>query len=357
MTKSVARVSSGLWAGRRVLVTGHTGFKGAWLTLWLSRMGAHVVGVSLPPSTPSLFEAAGIRTLCDSRFIDITDGRAVRSVVEETQPEVVLHLAAQALVRASYREPVATFAANVQGTVHVLDAARRCEAVRAVVAITTDKVYRNLEEGFPFRETDALGGHDPYSASKAAAEMVIESYRKAYFAPRGVALASARAGNVIGGGDWAEDRLLPDAIRAWSREEVLEVRRPSATRPWQHVLEALSAYLCLAQALLASPERASSFNFGPHSHEAATVRQVIELAQASFGAGRVAWGDGSEGPHEAGRLLLDVTRARDLLGVQPRWTLAEAVGRTASWYRRALAGESARELCLTDIEAFDAAIG
>lgn len=342
------------WRGKRVLLTGHTGFKGAWLALWLRRLGAEVIGASLPPATtPSLFALAAIGELVQSHELDIRDAGAVAGLVRETQPEVVLHLAAQALVRASYRDPLGTFATNAQGTAHVLDAVREAPSVRVVVAITTDKVYRNLEGGFPFRETDPLGGHDPYSASKAAAEMVIESYREAFFAPRAVALASARAGNVIGGGDWSEDRIVPDAVRAWQSGRPLSVRRPTAVRPWQHVLEPLAAYLRLAERLWIEPGLAGAYNFGPHTHEAATVRRLVELALVAYGEGAVEWGDGSEGPHEAGWLSLEVARARAVLGVEPRWTLEDTVARTLRWYRKQRDGASARALCEEDLAAYE----
>ena len=346
------------WHGRRVLLTGHTGFKGAWLTIWLSRMGAKVTGVSLPPdSAPNLFDSAGVESLmAGSHFVDIRDAGAVSALVQRSQPEIVLHLAAQALVRRSYATPVETFAINVMGTVHLLEALRQTDGVRAAVLVTTDKVYANREWAWPYREDDALGGHDPYSASKAACEIVIDSYRKAFLAPKGVRVASARAGNVIGGGDWSQDRLLPDAVRAWQAGTPLDIRRPDAVRPWQHVLEPLSAYLVLAQALWQGHAAEEAYNFGPHAQETATVRQVIELAQGTWGgASPVIWGSGHEGPHEAGLLALEVSKARHVLGVSPRWTLGEAVHRTMAWYQQQNRGQSAQALCLADIEAFEKA--
>ncbi|MBK1631887.1 CDP-glucose 4,6-dehydratase [Thiohalocapsa halophila] len=342
------------WAGRRVLVTGHTGFKGGWLAIWLHRMGARVTGFSLAPvSQPNLYHLAGVGELTASHLADVRDAQALQGIVAEADPEVVFHLAAQPLVRASYRDPLGTFASNVQGTASLLDALRPLSALRAVVAITTDKVYRNLEQAFPYRETDALGGHDPYSASKAAAEMVIASYRDAFLAGQGVAVASARAGNVIGGGDWSEDRLIPDAVRAWEGQQSLDVRRPMAIRPWQHVLEPLCAYLVLAERLWDSPKAfAGAYNFGPQTHEAATVREVITLARESYGKGDVNWGDGSDGPHEAGWLALEVAKARHRLGIAPRWSLGTSVERTMRWYRRQAQGESAAALCAEDLDAY-----
>jgi CDP-glucose 4,6-dehydratase len=343
------------WAGRRVLLTGHTGFKGAWLALWLHRLGARVIGVSLPPSTtPNLAELAGVDELIEGHSIDIRDAELLAERVRAAKPEVVLHLAAQALVRTSYREPLQTFATNIQGTANLLEAVRATTSVRVVVAITTDKVYRNIEHVYPYRETDALGGHDPYSASKAAAEIVITSYRDAYLASAGVALASTRAGNVIGGGDWSEDRLIPDAVRAWSTHQSLIVRRPDAFRPWQHVLEPLAGYLRLAERLWLSPDLAGPYNFGPDTSEAASVRHVVELARQTYGKGEVTWGGGQEGPHEAGWLALETAKARHTLGIAPRWQLGTSVERTLAWYRRCEEGQDVRSLCLQEIADFEA---
>jgi CDP-glucose 4,6-dehydratase len=352
-----ANPSPAFWKGKRVLLTGQTGFKGAWLALWLHRLGADVVGISLPPTTtPNLFTLANVPSLCDSHFCDIRDAESLAALVQRSQPEVVFHLAAQALVRASYRDPLTTFASNVMGTANTLDALRALDSVRAVVVITTDKVYQNLEQPLPYRETDALGGHDPYSASKAAAEIVISSYRASFLDGKGIAVASARAGNVIGGGDWSEDRLIPDAIRAWNAGHPLQIRRPGAVRPWQHVLEPLCAYLQLAEHLWRQPALAGAYNFGPQTHEAATVREVVQLAQAAYGHGQVAWGDGTEGPHEAGWLALEVAKARTLLGVKPRWALVDTVQRTMDWYRQWRDGASMAAACEADIHAYERAV-
>lgn len=357
MTHS-ANPNPAFWRGKHVLLTGHTGFKGAWLALWLQRLGADVVGLGLPPATvPSLFDWTNVAGICKSHFCDIRDAKLLATLVQSSQPEIVFHLAAQALVRASYRDPVATFATNVMGTVNTLEALRAVESVRAVVVVTTDKVYQNLEHAFPYRETDALGGHDPYSASKAASEIAIASYRASFLADRNVAVASARAGNVIGGGDWSEDRLIPDAIRAWDSGQPLQIRRPQAVRPWQHVLEPLCGYLRLAEQLFVQPALAGAYNFGPQTHEAATVREVVQLAQQTYGRGNVAWGDGNEGPHEAGWLALEISKARTLLGVKPRWTLAETVQRTMDWYRICQDRKDASAACVADIVAFEVAAG
>ena len=343
------------WRGKRVLLTGHTGFKGCWLALWLKRLGAEITGVALPPdTTPGLFELTRIAEGITSHFCDIRDPSALGQIVRKARPEIVLHLAAQALVRASYRDPLATFASNVMGSAHLLDALRGLDSARVVVMVTTDKVYRNNEWPYPYREDDTLGGHDPYSASKAASEIVIASYREAFLREQGVAVATARAGNVIGGGDWSEDRLIPDAVRAWQAGRPLEIRRPRAIRPWQHVLEPLAGYLALAQKLWHQPELAGAFNFGPQTNEAATVREVIELARTAYGGGDVIFGDGTAGPHEAGWLSLEIAKARQLLGVVPKLTLAEAIDRTMGWYRAQREGDNVRSLCDAEIAAYEA---
>ena len=339
---------------KNVLLTGHTGFKGSWLVLWLHRLGARVTGVSLPPHTePDLFSLAGIDELCESHFCDIRERAALNTLIGQIQPEVVFHLAAQPLVRNSYLDPVETFATNVMGTAHVLEALRGLEPMRVAVMVTTDKVYRNDERSRPFNEDDALGGHDPYSASKAASEIVIASYRDAFLAEQGVAVASARAGNVIGGGDWSEDRLIPDAVRAWQGEQTLEVRRPNAIRPWQHVLEPLAGYLTLAEKLWQQPAFAGAYNFGPETNQTATVREVVEFARESFGRGEIRYGNGSDGPYEAGWLALDIAKSTRNLEVHPRWALTESIEKTMSWYRAQFEGQEARELCRVQIAEYE----
>jgi len=347
-------IDPAFWHHRRVLLTGHTGFKGSWLALWLQRLGAHLCGVALPPATqPNLFELAGVAEGMDSHLCDIRNAPALAGLVQAFRPEIVFHLAAQPLVRASYRDPVGTFATNVMGTVHLLEALRGVTTVRVAVLITTDKVYRNREWPYPYRETDPLGGHDPYSASKAASEIAIASYRDAFLREQGVAVASARAGNVIGGGDWSEDRLIPDAVRAWSQGAPLAVRRPDAVRPWQHVLEPLYGYLVLAQTLWRQPELADAYNFGPPPHEAASVREVVELARASYGSGDVSYEEIPDGPHEAGWLALETAKARTMLSLRPRWSLDEAIERTMRWYRAWQKGGDARLLCHHDLLAYE----
>jgi len=348
---------TGFWRGRRVLLTGHTGFKGAWLALWLHRLGARVTGVSLAPATtPNLFTLANVAQCLDHHVVDIRDAGALATVVRQAQPEVVMHLAAQALVRTSYDAPASTFATNCLGTVHLLDALRGLAGVRVVLVATTDKVYRNREDGRAFVETDELGGHDPYSASKAAAEIAIASYRDAFLRQAGVAVASVRAGNVIGGGDWAADRLLPDAMRAWGAGQTLAVRRPVAVRPWQHVLEPLHAYLGLAECLWQQPELASAYNSGPDPEQCSSVREVLQLARAAYGAGDIEFALDKDGVHEAGVLLLDSSRIRSVLGPQPGWNLAQTVSRSVAWYRAQQSGAPAQQLCDDDIAAFESMV-
>lgn len=340
------------WRGKRVLLTGHTGFKGSWLAVWLSRLGAEVTGLALVADARSLYREAGVDSLLTSHETDLRDAAGVARIVRDARPEIVLHLAAQALVRESYRDPLATYASNVMGTAHVLDAVRAVDGVRSVVVVTTDKVYRNREWVYPYREDDALGGHDPYSASKAAAELVTASFRDAYLRARGVAVSTARAGNVIGGGDFAADRLVPDAVRAWEAGATLRLRRPAAIRPWQHVLDPLAGYLRLAERQWHDASLAGAYNFGPATGEALSVGDVVALAREAYGRG--AWqieGEG-EGPHEAGQLALEVAHARGVLGVEANWALPVAIERTMSWYRQRAEGASAPDLCAADIDAY-----
>lgn len=345
-------VTANFWAGKRVLVTGHTGFKGAWLCQWLRMLGAEVTGMALPPEPwPSLWAELALGDVT-SIIVDICDPAAVTKAVQMARPEIVLHLAAQSLVRRSYREPVETFATNVMGTVHVLNALRSVDGMRAAVAVTSDKCYRNDETAQAFAEGDPLGGRDPYSASKGAAEIAIAAMRDSFFRP-GV-IASARAGNVIGGGDWAEDRLVPDIFRGClGGDGKVVIRSPDARRPWQHVLEPLAGYMTLAQALWTDgPAVAPAYNFGPDPDQ---ERPVIELARdivARLGKGEIVIDPTAADLHEAGVLRLDSARARGL-GWRPLLSFSETVEMTADWYGGFAAGRPAAALCRAQIEAYD----
>ncbi len=339
--------AAAVFAGRRVLVTGHTGFKGSWLCLWLHELGASVHGYALPPDEPSLFAEARLTELLAShREADVRDRSALAEFVRAVKPEIVFHLAAQALVRRSYREPAETWDTNVMGTINLLEAVRRTPGVRVCQVITSDKCYENPGQVCAFRETDPMGGHDPYSSSKGAAELAVAAWRRSYFPPQrleahGVSLSSSRAGNVIGGGDWAEDRIIPDCVRALSAGEPVPVRNPSAVRPWQHVLEPLSGYLALAARQWTEPEVfADGFNFGPLPAGNLTVGRVAELVVKSWGQGdwRHQLPPGESSPrdrlHEAAFLKLDITKATTLLNWTPVFTAEEAIAETVSWYRR-----------------------
>lgn len=323
------------WQGKRVLVTGHTGFKGGWLVMWLSQLGARVAGLALPPpTTPSLFAEAGLeRLLTQHHLANLCDAVAVSAAMQQSQPEIVLHLAAQPLVRYSYQHPAETYASNVMGTLHLLEAIRHTPSVRSVVCITTDKCYDNREWPWPYREQDALGGHDPYSSSKACVELLCASYRQSFLHQQQVALATARAGNVIGGGDWASDRLVPDFLRAMDAGQPLLVRSPAAVRPWQHVLEPLAGYLQLARALHEHGDSfADAWNFGPADEDARPVGWIADTLCRLHGTAR--WQqDGSPQPHEAHTLKLDSSKARARLGWQPRWHLQQALQHTLAWHQ------------------------
>lgn len=341
--------------GRRVLVTGHTGFKGSWLTIWLASLGAEVSGLALPPEPgPSFFTDAKLDGLCRSILGDVRHLGTIEEVVRGARPEVVFHLAAQPLVRRSYQEPVFTLETNVMGTANVLEAIRRAAQPCAVVVVTSDKCYENREWTFAYRENDQLGGHDVYSASKAATELVVQTYRRSFFPParlteHRVALASARAGNVIGGGDWAQDRIVPDAIRALSAGQSITLRNPRAVRPWQHVLEPLSGYLLLAARLLDEADAGrgrfcEAWNFGPLPDSAQSVEAIVRLLVEAWGSGSWSAVAQPHAPHEAGLLRLAIDKATAILGWSPRWGLREAVQATATWYREHQAAPGAEAL-------------
>ena len=352
------------WAGRRVLLTGHTGFKGSWLALWLLRMGARVTGVALNPDTsPSLFASLDLPTAdlageLDDYRADIRDAAGLTDLVAAADPEVVLHLAAQPLVRRGYLDPLGTWTTNVMGCLNVLETLRPLAHPCAVVMVTTDKVYANREWEWGYRESDQLGGHDPYSASKAAMELLVASWRASFCGPGPhqtphLAIATARAGNVIGGGDWADDRIVPDAIRALQAGEAVAVRNPVATRPWQHVLDPLSGYLLLAERLYQNQDYGQPYNFGPAAEANRPVAELVEHLQRHW-PGAPGWSDASRAgaPHEAGMLHLVADRARQQLGWRPRWDFGQTVARTTGWYRQVHQGDSALACCLGDLQAY-----
>ncbi|WP_028996361.1 CDP-glucose 4,6-dehydratase [Azohydromonas australica] len=347
-------IDAAFWRGRRVLLTGHTGFKGSWLSLWLQSLGAELQGLALePPTTPSLFQEAGVAQGMASAIGDIRDYETVRACIAVFRPEVVIHMAAQPLVRLSYSEPVATYATNVMGTVHVLEAARQCGSVRAVVNVTTDKCYENREWVWGYREDEPMGGFDPYSNSKGCSELVTSAYRRSFMEKAGIALASARAGNVIGGGDWAADRLVPDILRAFERGDPVVIRNPHSTRPWQHVLEPLSGYLLLAQRLCEHGAAfAEGWNFGPQDEDARPVQWIVEQMVQRWGDGARWQLDGGEHPHEANYLKLDISKAKARLGWRPRWDLGTALENITAWHQAWLAREDVRALCLQQIQQY-----
>jgi len=353
-------VNTAFWKGRRVLLTGHTGFKGSWLSLWLQSMGAQVTGYALDaPTNPSLFEVAEVAKGMTSIVGDIRDLEHMRKVFGDCKPEIVIHMAAQALVRYSYVEPVETYSTNVMGTVNLLEAARSTKSVKAVVNVTSDKCYENREWVWGYRENEAMGGFDPYSSSKGCAELVSAAYRNSYFHPdkyqtHGVALASGRAGNVIGGGDWAEDRLIPDIVRAIAQGKPVNIRNPHAIRPWQHVLEPLSGYLVLAQKLFEEgTSYAEGWNFGPNDEDAKPVEWIVDKLTRTWGEGASWVLDGGNHPHEAHYLKLDCSKAKTLLDWHPRWHLEDALGAIIEWQRAYRDGKDMHELTLRQINAYN----
>ena len=347
-------VKSSFWGGRRVLITGHTGFKGGWLSLWLQSMGAVVHGVALPPPTqPSLFVEGCVAEGMTSALGDIRDFKFVFNEMNRFEPEIVIHMAAQPLVRYSYIEPVETYATNVMGTVHVLEAVKSIGTIRAIINVTTDKCYENREWVWGYREDEPMGGHDPYSSSKGCSELVSSAYRKSFFQEMGIQLATVRAGNVIGGGDWALDRLVPDVLKAFNENSPVVIRNPRSIRPWQHVLEPLSGYLVLAQALCEEGNPfAEAWNFGPNYEDAKPVEWVVnELARLWDGNAR--WErELSAQPHEAHNLRLDIAKANTMLRWRPRWNLERALQETVSWHKLWIAGGDVREKCIKQINDY-----
>jgi CDP-glucose 4,6-dehydratase len=358
--KKLALVDPSFWRAKNVFLTGHTGFKGGWLSLWLASMGAKVTGYALSPNTnPSFFEVAQVKSVLENSLVaDIRDLATLQNALSKVQPEIVIHMAAQPLVRYSYANPVETYATNVMGTVHVLESIRNLDSVRAAVIVTTDKCYENKEWLWGYRENEPMGGYDPYSNSKGCAELVTSAYRQSYFSPdqynnHKVAIASARAGNVIGGGDWSDDRLIPDAIKAFELQKPLIIRNPRATRPWQHVLEPLSGYLVLAQALYEEGAKFDgAWNFGPKDEDARSVEEVVNLLikNSSPSAG---WkqADGEQ-PHEAHSLKLDCSKARQNLGWIPKWSLEKAIEQIVQWQNSYQSQDNMQAVSLEQINSY-----
>ena len=347
------------WQGKRVFLTGHTGFKGGWLSLWLQQLGADVTGYALEaPTTPSLFEVANVAHGMQSIIGDVRDGVALKRAMEATRPEIVIHMAAQPLVRYSYVNPVETYATNVMGVVNLLEAVRATPGVRSVVNVTSDKCYENREWPWGYRENEAMGGYDPYSNSKGCAELVTAGYRSSFFnaekyEEHGIAIGSGRAGNVIGGGDWAMDRLIPDMLRAIGAGQPVMIRNPHSIRPWQHVLEPLSGYLTLAEKLYTEgPVHAEGWNFGPHDTDAKPVEWIIERMTQEWGAG-ASWSlDGQNHPHEATYLKLDCSKARGQLGWHPRWDIGQTIAKIVEWHKAFDQGLDMRELSQAQITTY-----
>lgn len=341
------------WQGKRVFLTGHTGFKGAWLSLWLHHLGAIVKGYALcPPTQPSLFDIAQIEQIIESEIGDIRNLDQLKNSMHGFDPEIVIHMAAQPLVRLSYHQPVETYSTNVMGTVHVLEAARACAHLKAIVNVTTDKCYENKEWVWGYRENEPMGGHDPYSSSKGCAELVTAAYRRSFLSTQGIGLASARAGNVIGGGDFAADRLIPDILRAFEKNQPVVIRHPKATRPWQHVLEPLSGYLLLAQALYDQPnDYAEGWNFGPNEADVQPVSWILDkMIQHWQGA---TWHlDPQVQLHEATYLKLDISKAKARLDWQPTWRLEQTLEKIVNWHQAWLSGEDMQQHCLAEITEY-----
>lgn len=355
MGRIKGKVNTSFWKGKKVFVTGHTGFKGSWLSLWLQEMGAIVKGFALEPNTqPNLFTEAKVSHNMESEIGDITNLEHIVTSMTTFNPDILIHMAAQPLVRLSYLEPVQTYATNVMGTVNVLEAARKCANLKAIVSVTTDKCYENKEWAWGYRENEPMGGHDPYSSSKGCAELVTAAYRKSFFNENHTAyLASARAGNVIGGGDWSDDRLIPDILKAFEQKKPVVIRNPLSTRPWQHVLEPLSGYLVLAEHLYEEGSNyAEGWNFGPKDEDCKPVNWILDKMVAKWGQGASWELDKNNNPHEAGYLKLDCSKAEMQLKWRPKWNLEDTLESIIYWQQNFLSGKNSKEQCLLEIAKY-----
>tara|TARA_B100001093_G_scaffold430188_1_gene425782 strand:- start:3117 stop:4199 length:1083 start_codon:yes stop_codon:yes gene_type:complete len=347
-------IEQAFWQSRRVFITGHTGFKGSWLCIWLRQLGAEVKGFSLEPeTTPSLFQEAKVAEIMESEIGDIRNLDILQKSMSDFRPDIVIHMAAQPLVRYSYQAPIETYSTNVLGTAHFLQAALSCSTVRSVINVTTDKCYDNKEWLWAYRENEPIGGHDPYSSSKGCSELVTASYRKSFYEKRGIGLATARAGNVVGGGDWGFDRLIPDILRAFEKSKPAIIRNPTAIRPWQHVLEPLSGYLTLARALYESPnEFAEAWNFGPNEDGSQTVNWIIDEMIRAWPGAKWQLDKSNDNPHEANYLKLDISKAKSKLLWSPIWSLDITLNRIINWHKSWLAGKNMQKVTLTEIKDF-----
>jgi len=357
MERLNGKVNTAFWKDKRVFLTGHTGFKGSWLSLWLQSMGAKVKGYALnPPTAPSLFIEAKVGESMESFIGDIRDIETLKEHMVSFNPDILVHMAAQPLVRLSYSEPIETYTTNVIGTVNVLEAARSCSHLKAIVSVTTDKCYENKEWSWGYRENEPMGGHDPYSSSKGCAELVTLAYRRSYFqTPETASVATGRAGNVIGGGDWADDRLVPDILRAFEKQNPVIIRNPLSTRPWQHVLEPLSGYLVLAERLYEDgDDYAEAWNFGPKEEAAKPVNWILDKMVNNWGKDASWELDKNNNPHEAGFLKLDCSKAASKLHWQPKWDLEHTLNLIVEWHQKWLEGHSVKEHCLKEIESYQA---
>jgi CDP-glucose 4,6-dehydratase len=346
------KVNSVFWKNKRIFLTGHTGFKGSWMSLWMQSMGAVVKGYSLEPNTtPNLYTEASVDDTMDSEIGDIRNLNQISKSMFDFNPDVLIHMAAQPLVRLSYKEPIETYTTNVIGTVNVLEAARKCSNLKAIVSVTSDKCYENRDLDWAFRENEAMGGHDPYSSSKGCAELVTSAYRSSFFSEKGTAsLASARAGNVIGGGDWSDDRLIPDILRAFENSEPVVIRNPLSTRPWQHVLEPIAGYLVLAENLYThGDDFAEGWNFGPKGEGCKAVNWILDKMIINWGVGASWELDKNNNPHEAGFLKLDCSKAANRLNWQPKWELQETLQMIVNWHKSYLQGSNIKKECLKEI--------
>lgn len=350
----MTEVNSKFWKGKKVFLSGHTGFKGSWLSIWLQFMGAELRGFSLEPQTsPALFSEANVAEKMESIIGDIRDKDLILESMRKFNPDIVIHMAAQPLVRASYRDPVETYSTNIMGTVHLLEAARFCSNLRAVLNVTTDKCYANNEWEWGYRENEPMGGVDPYSSSKACSELVTSAYRSSFFQKSGIALATARAGNVIGGGDWSENRLIPDILKAFENKQPVIIRNPKAIRPWQHVLEPLSGYLVLLERLYNDGQNfADAWNFGPNDQDVQTVKWIVEKMTADWDHKQNWEIDSLDQPHEANYLKLDISKAKNKLGWEPKWDLATAIQKIIKWHQSWQSGENTQSLCIDQIKQY-----